>query len=107
MRISGLIPSAVATLAAGQAYAAPAPEVGPASNNVAPLDTDILTIGRVTASFSNASSMHLTEAKYTPFNQTTKILHKGIKPVSDDYPALPCDILFESDVPVTLRDGAP
>ncbi|KAB8276155.1 alpha/beta-hydrolase [Aspergillus minisclerotigenes] len=49
--------------------------------------------------------MHLAEANYTPFNQTSKILKKGTKPVSDNYPALPCDILFESDVPVTLRDG--
>ncbi|KAL4911121.1 Alpha/Beta hydrolase protein [Aspergillus multicolor] len=49
--------------------------------------------------------MHLDEANYTPFNQTATVLKKGSKPVSDLYPALPCDILFESDVPVTLRDG--
>lgn len=63
------------------------------------------SIGTVSVAYSNTTSMYLEETNYTPFNQTTKILVKGSKPVSDDYPELPCDILYESDVAVTLRDG--
>ncbi|GAB7366150.1 hypothetical protein MBLNU230_g7712t1 [Neophaeotheca triangularis] len=56
-------------------------------------------------SFTNTSSYELPEANATPFNRTSKVLPAGSKPVSDEYPALPCDILFESDVPVKLRDS--
>ncbi|GKU17411.1 hydrolase family protein [Fusarium langsethiae] len=63
------------------------------------------SIGKVPVAFVNTTSMYLEEANYTPFNQTTKILAKGSSPVSVDYPPLPGDILYESDVPVTLRDG--
>lgn len=69
------------------------------------MNTGIFRIGSNTASFSNVSSMYLSEANYTPFNQTSKVLRKGTDPVSEKYPALACDILFESDVAVELRDG--
>lgn len=62
-------------------------------------------INGVSVSFTNTSSYQLSVAHATPFNHTSTVLLKGSKPVSDEYPELPCDILFESDVAVKLRDG--
>ncbi|ESZ93272.1 CocE/NonD family hydrolase [Sclerotinia borealis F-4128] len=77
----------------------------PLSSPRASTAADIFHIGNVSASFTSATSSHLAEANPTPFNQTSKVLAKGSYPVSKLYPPLPCDILFESDVAVELRDG--
>lgn len=44
------------------------------------------------------------KARYPGFKTETKILPKGWKKTSSSLD-LPCDILFEKDVPVTLKDG--
>lgn len=87
------------------AVPSPFATVMPSATNVSAPNHVLDFIGNVSVPFTNTTSMLLEEAKYTPLNRTTQILIKGSKPVSDDYAALPCDILFESDVPVTLRDG--
>jgi predicted acyl esterase len=93
----------LATTTAALSVAGKAPRPLPIRNLSSFIDDK--RIGDVSVGFTRASSMHLKEANYTPFNQTSKVLKAGSKPVSDLYPSLPCDILFESDVAVTLRDG--
>ncbi|ETS82448.1 hypothetical protein PFICI_04324 [Pestalotiopsis fici W106-1] len=44
------------------------------------------------------------KARFGEFGTLTKVLPKGHRVKSDSLP-LPCDILFERDIPVKLRDG--
>jgi hypothetical protein len=54
--------------------------------------------------FRKAAPISDPEARYPGFNPSTTILKKGSVHGKEALP-LPCDILFERDVPVALRDG--
>ena len=60
--------------------------------------------GMIEVLFRQAAPIDVPEARYPGFNPSTTTLRKGFVKKNAALP-LPCDILFERDVPVPLRDG--
>ena len=60
--------------------------------------------GMIEVLFRQAAPIDVPEARYPGFNPSTTTLGKGFVKKNAALP-LPCDILFERDVPVPLRDG--
>jgi predicted acyl esterase len=60
--------------------------------------------GRIEALFRKAAPIDVPEARYPGFKPGTTILPKGFVQKKGALP-LPCEIIFERDVAVTLRDG--
>jgi hypothetical protein len=59
---------------------------------------------RIEVLFRKAAPIDVPEARYPGFKPGATVLHKGFVQKKGALP-LPCDILFERDVSVTLRDG--
>src|SRR5512137_660330 len=59
---------------------------------------------RIEVLFRKAAPINVPEARYPGFKPGTRVLPKGFVQKKGALP-LPCDILFECDVAVTLRDG--
>jgi predicted acyl esterase len=59
---------------------------------------------RIEVLFRKAAPIEVPEARYPGFKPSTRVLPKGFVQKKGALP-LPCDILFERDVAVTLRDG--
>jgi predicted acyl esterase len=59
---------------------------------------------RIEVLFRKAASIDVPEARYPGFKPATTVLPTGFVQKKGSLP-LPCDILFERDVAVTLRDG--
>jgi hypothetical protein len=63
------------------------------------------SVGNIPLQFRKASPPGQSEPGYPDFQTTKATLPKGFVKVPGALP-LPCDIIFERDVPVKLRDGA-
>lgn len=61
-------------------------------------------VGSIPVQFRKATSAGTSEPGYPDFQTTKTILLKGFVKIPGALP-LPCDIIFERDVPVKLRDG--
>src|SRR4030067_1816793 len=59
---------------------------------------------RIEVLFRKAAPIDVPEARYPGFNPGPTILSKGFVQKKGALP-LPCDMIFERDVAVTLRDG--